>query len=82
MPSCLALWPPFYAEHLTVPKGLKASDFGVFTLKNGQKQTTYRGWQLYLYAGDTKKGDTNGEGLFGIWYVVHPEKLQRYGTGY
>jgi predicted lipoprotein with Yx(FWY)xxD motif len=38
-------------------------------------QVTYNGHPLYYYYGDTKSGDTKGEGLtaFGAgWYVVSP----------
>jgi predicted lipoprotein with Yx(FWY)xxD motif len=50
----------------------------------GTKQVVYNGHPLYYYAGDTKAGDTNGEGLnsFGAgWDVVSPagKKIEKPG---
>ena len=33
------------------------------------KQSTFKGWPLYFFAGDSKAGDTNGDNLEG-WYVL------------
>jgi predicted lipoprotein with Yx(FWY)xxD motif len=43
---------------------------------------TYAGHPLYLFSGDTRRGQTNGEGLkdFGAgWYVLMPsgKKIDR-----
>ena len=40
---------------------------------DGGTQITYNGHPLYLYSGDKKPGDTNGQGLNtfgGLWYVL------------
>jgi predicted lipoprotein with Yx(FWY)xxD motif len=31
---------------------------------------TYNGWPLYYFANDAAPGDTNGQGLNDVWYVV------------
>jgi len=49
---------------------LKLSDFSTFTRKNGSKQTAYKGWPLYHFAGDKKPGDFNGNGLEGVWFLA------------
>ena len=36
----------------------------------GKKQVTIDGVPLYYFSGDTKAGDTNGQGVGGIWFVV------------
>ncbi|WP_311676569.1 hypothetical protein [Pedobacter cryoconitis] len=36
------------------------------------KQTTYKGWPLYYYSGDSKKGDINGDGILKTWFVSTP----------
>jgi hypothetical protein len=33
---------------------------------------TYGGFALYMFAGDAKAGDTNGEALGGKWYALSP----------
>jgi predicted lipoprotein with Yx(FWY)xxD motif len=31
---------------------------------------TYGGRPLYYFAGDAKAGDTNGQGVRGVWFAV------------
>jgi len=67
--GCIGLWPIFHADNLSVGTGLNASDFGELDRQDGAKQTTYKGWPLYYYAGDSRQGDTNGDN-FETWYVL------------
>jgi predicted lipoprotein with Yx(FWY)xxD motif len=69
--------PPYIVQGsspaLSVATGLNASDFGEFTRADGTMQTTFQGWPLYEFSGDSKAGDTNGDNLVangGPWYVV------------
>ncbi len=68
--AVLVNWPIFYAEKPIVPSGLKAEDFATITRDDGIKQTTYKGWPLYYYAKDAAAGDTLGEGVGGIWFLM------------
>jgi predicted lipoprotein with Yx(FWY)xxD motif/plastocyanin len=70
--NLLTTWIPFYVSNIVVPSSLNASDFGTITRSNGQQQTTFRGYPLYYYVGDKAAGDTNGQGIGGVWYVVTP----------
>jgi predicted lipoprotein with Yx(FWY)xxD motif len=48
---------------------------GSMTRTDGRAQVTYAGHPLYTYAGDSRSGDTAGQGLaqFGAeWYVLAP----------
>ncbi|MDM7913466.1 MAG: hypothetical protein QUS09_10245, partial [Methanotrichaceae archaeon] len=47
--DCAETWPPFYAAELTLPEDLRPIDFGEITRTDGTKQTTFKGWPLYLY---------------------------------
>ena len=71
--GCLNLWPPVMANgKATAGSGVTAGMIGTAT---GSSQVTYAGHPLYWFSGDTKAGDTNGEGLDdfgGEWYAISP----------
>lgn len=70
--DCVAKWPLYYRDGVAVSGSLKAGDFGTITREDGQKQTTYKGLPLYYFAADKAPGDTNGQGVKDVWYVVAP----------
>jgi predicted lipoprotein with Yx(FWY)xxD motif len=71
--GCLNLWPPIMASgKATAGSGVTA---GMIGTAMGSSQVTYAGHPLYWFSGDTKAGDTNGEGLDdfgGEWYAISP----------
>ena len=71
--GCLAVWPVSYNAGTTLGAGLAASDFSSITRSDGSKQSTYKGWPLYTYAGDTAPGTVNGDGFQGVWFVAKPD---------
>ena len=69
--------PPYLVQGssaaVSVATGLNPSDFGEFIRADGTMQTTFQGWPLYEFSGDSKAGDTNGDnfvGSGGPWYVI------------
>ena len=72
--ACATYWPPLLSPAKARPgSGVRASLLGMTRRANGKRQVTYAGHPLYTYAGDTKAGQTTGEGLtnFGAsWDVV------------
>jgi predicted lipoprotein with Yx(FWY)xxD motif len=74
--GCAAGWPPLRASGKpSAGGGAKASLLGTTPRSDGKPQVTYAGHPLYGYQGDSKSGDTNGQGVnaFGApWYVVAP----------
>ena len=81
--DCASDWPPVRSsEKPTVGDGANASLVGTTARADGPPQVTYNGQPLYLYAGDEKPGDTNGQGLttFGaLWWVLSPAGNQVTG---
>jgi predicted lipoprotein with Yx(FWY)xxD motif len=81
--ACVSYWPPLLTSAKPVAKaGLKQSLLGTIRRPDGRLQVTYAGHPLYLFFGDRRRGDTNGEGLhdFGAaWYALAPsgKKIDR-----
>ena len=74
--KCATFWPPLIAAGKPrAAAGVKASLLGTTKRADGRLQVTYNHHPLYTFKKDTKKGQTNGEGLsaFGAtWYAVSP----------
>ncbi len=88
--ACAVNWPPLRASGKpTFGSGVNSSLVATTTRSDGKPQVTYNGHPLYLYSGDAKAGDTNGEGVSafgGLWYAVSPAGNKIVGsapsTGY
>jgi predicted lipoprotein with Yx(FWY)xxD motif len=72
--GCQSVWPPLRpSASIKLGPGLDAEDFVVITRQDGTKQLTDYGAPLYTFSGDSKAGDTNGDGFMGKWYAVGKE---------
>lgn len=76
--DCAATWPPFMAKGELEVSGndedpTDAGLLGTARRDDGGQQVTYNGWPLYRFANDQGPGDTNGQGVGEVWYVVSPE---------
>lgn len=74
--ACLSLWHP-----LVVPKGVTPvgpTRLGVVKRPDGRRQVTFKGRPLYRFDGDTKAGQTNGEGFkdVGTWHAASLGKIR------
>ena len=72
---CLEKWPIYFREKVAPPKGISQKKFGTITRADGKKQTTFKGFPLYYWAGDINAGDTNGQGVNNVWSVVNPDNF-------
>ena len=87
---CASYWPPLItAGRPRAKAGAKAALLGTTRRADGRLQVTYNHHPVYAFVKDTKKGQTNGEGLnvFGArWYAVSPAgskiKAATSGGGY
>lgn len=83
--ACAEQWPPLGASGKpVVGSGLSASKIGTTPRSDGAAEVTYNGHPLYLFAGDSKPGDTNGQGITafgGGWFVLSASGNKVTGTG-
>jgi predicted lipoprotein with Yx(FWY)xxD motif len=73
--ACASIWPPVTGATRVAGPGLSAAKLGSIKRADGKTEVTYAGHPLYTYAGDSKPGETSGQGLddFGAeWYVLAP----------
>jgi predicted lipoprotein with Yx(FWY)xxD motif len=74
--ACAAAWPPLITSGKPHAKaGVRASLLGRTRRADGRWQVTYNHHPLYTLVQDTRKGQTNGEGVdaFGAkWWAVSP----------
>jgi predicted lipoprotein with Yx(FWY)xxD motif len=72
--TCLSTWHPLLIPAGTKPKG--PVKLGTIERPEGKTQVTYKGLPLYSFAGDTKAGDANGEGIkdVGTWHAAATSK--------
>lgn len=74
--ACAVNWPPLHANGTpTVGQGANASTVATTRRPDGTSQVTYSSHPLYLFVGDKKAGDANGEGVNafgGSWFAVAP----------
>jgi predicted lipoprotein with Yx(FWY)xxD motif len=79
---CSKAWPPLRTTGtLHAGAGVQASLLDTAKRTDGAAQITYNGHPLYTNAGskpfsltaDKKPGDVNGQGFYGVWYVLSPK---------
>ena len=71
--NCLQVWPPllFTGSGGPISSTSLSGKLSVQMDINGN-QIEYNGHPLYTFSGDSAPGQTNGEGLYGVWFVVTP----------
>jgi predicted lipoprotein with Yx(FWY)xxD motif len=72
--ACATNWPPLVlqAGQAVQPGAGVTGTLGSFARPDGSTQVTLNGMPLYFFAGDTAAGQTNGQGLQGIWFLAAP----------
>ena len=83
--NCATNWPALTGT-ATAGTGVQASLLSTSMQANGDAQVTYGGKPLYHFAGDAKAGDTNGQGVGGVWFALTADgqlvKQKAAGGGY
>lgn len=70
--GCITKWPVYLADGVTPNTGIDPADVGIITRDDGVKQSTYKGQPLYYFFKDKAPGDTTGQGVNNVWYIVAP----------
>src|SRR5665213_321535 len=73
--SCAVKWPPLVISaraKVVAGTGVTASLLGTVKRPDGRLQVTYRGMPLYLFSGDAKAREVNGQGIGGTWHALTP----------
>jgi len=72
--ACSVQWPPLIASGKpTVGNGANPSLVAISARLDRKTQVTYNGHPVYLFSGDRKPGDTNGQAVNafgGLWYAL------------
>src|SRR5690554_2097909 len=72
--DCQINWPPLLLDgELIAGEGLDQELLSTMDRPSGETHVLYGDWPLYYYVGDMEPGDTNGQGLGEVWYVVDAE---------
>jgi len=70
--QCAAVWPPaLTVGAATAGTGVDDSLLGTTKRTDGSTQVTYNKYPLYTFTFDAKAGDTNGQAVKSIWWVVN-----------
>jgi predicted lipoprotein with Yx(FWY)xxD motif len=79
--ACNSTWPPLVSSSgaPSAPSGASGT-FAVATLPDGTAEVTYQNWPLHTYSGDSAAGQTNGQGIQGMWFAATPA-LTAAGSG-
>jgi predicted lipoprotein with Yx(FWY)xxD motif len=76
--GCVDIWPPVTVDGTPTAGADVTAELATITRDDGKRQVTVAGKPLYRFSGDAKAGDTNGQGVIDMWYVVSPagEKIE------
>ncbi len=72
--QCAANWPPLLVDEGQTPTGNAGvvGKLGTTARDDGTIQVTYEGMPLYYWVNDEAPGDTTGQGVNDVWFVVPP----------
>jgi predicted lipoprotein with Yx(FWY)xxD motif/uncharacterized cupredoxin-like copper-binding protein len=70
--ECAQNWPPFTAEEPFSLPFTMDGELTTISRTDGSSQVAYNGIPLYYWAKDTEPGQTTGQGVGDVWYVVAP----------
>jgi predicted lipoprotein with Yx(FWY)xxD motif len=75
--QCATNWPPLTVESADalMPNAILPGEWSTVERADGTLQVAYNGWPLYYWKDDAAIGDTTGQGVGDVWWVVKPETV-------
>lgn len=70
--ECATNWPAVTTDSDSPEVEGVTGEVGTITGVDGSTQVTLNGWPLYYFAGDAAAGDTAGQGVNDVWWVLTP----------
>ena len=70
--ECATNWPAVTTDSDTPEVEGVTGEVGTIEGVDGSTQVTLNGWPLYYFIGDEAAGDTNGQGVQDVWWVLTP----------
>lgn len=73
--QCAVNWPPLLVAQggeVEIDDMDEEGLIATITRADGSIQVTYKGQPLYYWINDTRTGDTTGQNVNGVWFVVNP----------
>ncbi|WP_201292889.1 COG4315 family predicted lipoprotein [Halobacterium bonnevillei] len=77
--DCEDAWPPLTVEGDPSAGSDVTASLGTAERDDGSMQVTAEGWPLYYYAADSEPGDTEGQGVGDVWFLLTPDGTQVEG---
>ena len=71
--SCAQAWPAALVTGTPHAGSGVTATVSTTTRPDGTEQLVVGGHPLYRFSGDAAAGDTNGQGVGSVWYVVSPD---------
>jgi predicted lipoprotein with Yx(FWY)xxD motif len=68
--GCTTTWPPEVVTGQPAAGPGLTGTLGTVKRPDTGTQLTYNGMPMYRFSGDQKAGDTNGNGIGGVWHVT------------
>lgn len=73
--QCAVNWPPLlvaFGGKVEIDEMDEEGLISTITRADGAAQVTYKGQPLYYWINDKQPGDTTGQNVNGVWFVVNP----------
>ncbi len=80
--QCATNWPPLLIGEDETPSLAAGIPGRINAIErtDGTRQVVYNGWPLYYWKDDMAAGDTTGQGVGDVWFVVSPPTLSLGGN--